>query len=161
MRFPFLFLALSLVLGILLSSLLSLPLFSWILSLAASLTCGWLCYSIHKNKLAFVFILLSTFLLGASFYTSTNINFENNSLRKLEFTSYADFTGKLDSSDINATMIDESIPPLKKTPSGTSDISRLRTPAFNNSRAWTTASVSSICHFGSKSSCHQRDILGF
>ena len=95
MRFPFLFLALSFVLGILLSSLLSLPLFSWILSLAASLTCGWLCYSIHKNKLAFVFILLSTFLLGASLYTSTNINFENNSLRKLEFTSYADFTGKL------------------------------------------------------------------
>ncbi len=95
MRFPFLFLALSLVLGILLSSLLSLPLFSWILSLAASLTCGWLCYSIHKNKLAFFFILLSTFLLGASFYTSTNINFENNSLRKLESTSYADFTGKL------------------------------------------------------------------
>ena len=95
MRFPFLFLAVSLILGILLSSLLSLPLFSWILSLVASLTCGWLCYSIQKNKLAFIFILLSTFLLGASLYTSAHINFENNSLRKLEFTSYADFTGKL------------------------------------------------------------------
>ncbi|MGD2246506.1 MAG: DNA internalization-related competence protein ComEC/Rec2 [Candidatus Aminicenantes bacterium] len=83
------------VLGILLSSLLSLPLYSWVLSLVASLTCGWLCYSIQKHKLAFTFILLSTFLLGASLYTSAHINFENNSLRKLEFTSYADFTGKL------------------------------------------------------------------
>ncbi len=95
MRFPFLFLTVSLILGILLSSLLPLPLFSWILSLVASLTCGWLCYSIQKIKWAFIFILLSTFLLGASLFTFTHINYENNSLRKLEFTSYADFTGKL------------------------------------------------------------------
>ena len=95
MRFPFLFLALSLASGILLASLLSLPLFSWILSLAASLACGWLCYSIHKNKLAFVFVLLATVLLGAGLYTSTNIDFEDNSLRKLEFTAYADFTGNI------------------------------------------------------------------
>ncbi len=95
MRFPFLFLALSLALGILLSSLLALSLLSWILSLLASLVCGWLFLSIHKNTLAFVFILLATVLLGGSLHTLSNKNFEGNSLRKLNLTSYADFTGRL------------------------------------------------------------------
>ena len=95
MRFPFLFLVLSLALGILFSSLLPLSLISWILSLLASLVCSWLFFSIHKNKLAFVFILLATLLFGGSLYTFTNKNFEENSLWKLNFISYADFTGKL------------------------------------------------------------------
>jgi len=95
MPFPFLFLALCLAVGILFSSILSLPLLSWLLSLLASLFCSWLLFSIHKNRLAFVFILLTTFLLGACLHTFIDRNFEENSLRRLRLTSYADFTGRL------------------------------------------------------------------
>jgi len=95
MPFPFLFLALCLAAGILFSSIIPLPLLSWLLSLLASLVCSWLFFSIHKNRLAFVFILLTTFLLGACLHAFTDRNFEKNSLHRLELTSYADFTGRL------------------------------------------------------------------
>jgi competence protein ComEC len=95
MPFPFLFLALCLAVGILFSSILSLPLISWLLSLLASLVCSWLFFFIHKNRLAFVFILLTTFLWGACLHALVDRNFEKNSLRRLKLTSYADFTGRL------------------------------------------------------------------
>lgn len=95
MAFPFLFLALSLGAGILFSSLFSFPLLSWILSLLAALACAWLSFSIQKNKLAFVFVLLTTFLFGASLFTSANRNYEENRLHTLELSSYADFTGRI------------------------------------------------------------------
>ncbi len=95
MCFPFLFLALCLAIGILFSSILSLSLLSWLLSLLGSLVCAWLFFSIHKNKLAFVFILLATFLLGACLHNFMDRNFEENSLHRLKLTSYADFTGRL------------------------------------------------------------------
>ncbi|UCE21448.1 MAG: hypothetical protein JSV46_04290 [Candidatus Aminicenantes bacterium] len=95
MPFPFLFLALCLAAGILFSSIIPLPILSWLLSLLASLVCGWLFFSIHKNRLAFVFILLTTFLLGACLHAFTDKNFEENSLHRLKIASYADFAGRL------------------------------------------------------------------
>jgi len=95
MPFPFLFLALSLASGILFSSLLSFSLLTWILSLVASLSCAWLFFLLRKERQAFLFILLSTFLLGASLYSLSSSNFEENSLRKLKLSNYADFYGTL------------------------------------------------------------------
>jgi competence protein ComEC len=45
--------------------------------------------------MAFVFILLTTFLWGACLHTLRERNFEENSLHRLKLTSYADFTGRL------------------------------------------------------------------
>jgi competence protein ComEC len=95
MPFPFLFLALSLASGILLSSLLSFSLLTWTLSLMASLACAWLFFLFRKERQSFLFILFSTFLLGASLYSLSNRNFDENSLRRLRLSNYADFYGTL------------------------------------------------------------------
>lgn len=95
MPFPFLFLAVSLALGILLSTLFSFSFYTSLLVLAASLFIAWLFYLLNKLKLSFFFILLSTLLLGSSLTCLHQKNFENNSLRKLEYNDYADFYGKL------------------------------------------------------------------
>lgn len=95
MPFPFLFLALSLASGILLSSLLSFSLLTWILFLVASLAFAWLFFLLRKERQAFLIILISTFLLGASLYSFSNRNFDENSLRRLELSNYADFYGTL------------------------------------------------------------------
>jgi competence protein ComEC len=95
MPFPFLFLALSLASGILLSSLISFSLLTWILFLVASLAFAWLFFLLRKERQAFLIILISTFLLGASLYSFSNRNFDENSLRRLELSNYADFYGTL------------------------------------------------------------------
>jgi competence protein ComEC len=95
MPFPFLFLALSLASGILLSSLLSFSLLTWILSLVASLVFAWLFFLLRKERQAFLIILVSTFLLGASLYSFFDKNFDENSLRRLRLSNYADFYGTL------------------------------------------------------------------
>jgi hypothetical protein len=95
MPFPFLFLALSLASGILLSSLLSFSLLMWILSLLASLFFAWLFFLFRKERQAFLFILLATFLFGASLYSLANKNYDENSLHKLSLSGYADFYGTL------------------------------------------------------------------
>jgi competence protein ComEC len=95
MPFPFLFLALSLASGILLSSVLSFSLLTWVLSLTASFVCAWLFFLLRKERYSFLFILLSTFLLGASLYSLSNRNFNENSLRQLRLSDYADFYGTL------------------------------------------------------------------
>ena len=63
-------------------------------------------------------------------------------------------------SAINATMIEESIPPLRNAPSGTSAISCRLTTRPSSSRACAITSGSLSSHFGSKSSCHQRETCG-
>jgi len=95
MPFPFIFLALSLASGILLSFYLSFSLLTWILSLVASQACAWLFFLLRKERQAFLFILLSTFLLGASLYSLSHRDFEENSLRGLRLSNYADFYGTL------------------------------------------------------------------
>jgi competence protein ComEC len=61
----------------------------------ASLSCAWLFFLLRKERQAFLFILLSTFLLGASLYSFSHRNFEKNSLRGLRLSNYADFYGTL------------------------------------------------------------------
>jgi competence protein ComEC len=60
-----------------------------------SLACAWLFFLLRKERQAFLFILISTFLLGASFYSLSNRNFDENSLRRLRLSNYADFYGTL------------------------------------------------------------------
>jgi len=95
MPFPFLFLALSLASGILLSSLLSFSLLTWISSLLISLAFAWLLFLLRKERQAFFIILISTFFLGAGLYSFFNRNFDENSLRRLRLSNYADFYGTL------------------------------------------------------------------
>jgi len=61
----------------------------------ACLACAWLLYPLQKHKLSFLFVLFTTFLFGASLYTFSSRSFEENSLRKLKQTTYADFYGTL------------------------------------------------------------------
>lgn len=93
MAFPFLFLAISLAAGILISSFLTFSLLSWFLALAFSLFLAWLLFFIRKEKATFLFVLFSAFLLGASLYISSSKTFEENSLHKLQISQYADFYG--------------------------------------------------------------------
>jgi len=95
MSFPFLFLALSLALGILFSSILSFSLLSLVLSMMACLACAWILFSLRKERLSFLFILISTLIFGASLYSFSNRTFEENTLRKLKHSTYVDFYGTM------------------------------------------------------------------
>jgi len=95
MPFPFLFLALSLAAGILFSSLLSFSMLSLILSLLLCLGLCWLSFLFKKDKLSFLWILLTAVIFGASLYSLSSRGFEKNSLRQFKYTDYVDFYGKL------------------------------------------------------------------
>ncbi len=95
MAFPFVFLAAALASGILFSSLIPFPVKALISFSAACLFFSWTFFILKKNKVAFLFILLTTFLLGASLYSFYNWKYEKNSLYQLKLSSYADFSGKL------------------------------------------------------------------
>jgi len=95
MPFPFLFLTVSLAAGILLSSCLSFPFQISLFLSGVFLSLAWLFFSFRKNKLSFLFILLTAAFLGSGLNSFHQKNFENNSLHKLEYKGYADFYGKL------------------------------------------------------------------
>jgi len=95
MTYPFLFLALLLAAGILLSSLVFLPLPLLLFLLLLSLTLSWLSFIFRKNKFAFSLILLTTFLFGSSLYRLTDTNYENNDLHQFQASGYVDFYGTL------------------------------------------------------------------
>ncbi len=95
MTYPFLFLAVFLAAGILLSSLIFLPLPLLLFLLLFSLTTAWLFFIFRKTKFAFFLILLTTFLFGSSLYRLTDRNYENNSLHQLQPSGYVDFYGTL------------------------------------------------------------------
>ena len=95
MSFPFLFIALSLASGILVSSLLSFSPAILIFSLLVCLGCAWLLFLNKKEKLSFLSLLLTTIILGASLHTFSNKSYEANPLLKLKDTEYIDFYGKL------------------------------------------------------------------
>jgi competence protein ComEC len=95
MPFPFLFLALSQILGILFSSFVPVSINLLISLLIVILLCAWVFFFVGKNKLAFASILLSTFLLGASLFTHSSEKFDRNQLHNWKHTEYADFYGKL------------------------------------------------------------------
>jgi len=96
MAFPFLFMALSLIPGIFLSSLFSIPLPILVVLLVSSLIAAWICLTgLRKNKPAFVFLMISTFLLGASLFTHSNVQYEKNPFHKIQKESYIDLKGVL------------------------------------------------------------------
>lgn len=96
MAFPFLFIALAFASGILFSSGLSLPLF-WLLTLLViSLILAWVnLISLRKNIPAFLFLLISTFLLGASLYNHSHSKYHQNRLFNFKQESYVDIQGTL------------------------------------------------------------------
>lgn len=95
MAFPFFFLILSLMAGILFSHSLFSSLVAFIFFLVLSLSFAWFFFFSNRMRLSFSLILLSTFLLGASLYTSYDKNFEKNPLHSLKHKAYADFYGTL------------------------------------------------------------------
>ncbi|MFP4081270.1 MAG: DNA internalization-related competence protein ComEC/Rec2 [Candidatus Aminicenantes bacterium] len=95
MAFPFLFLSVSLAWGIFLSRFLSISPGAWAVILLVILSFAWILFLLRRTKLSFFFVLLSTFLLGASLYSVHHKNFEANSLHNLHYKDYADFYGTL------------------------------------------------------------------
>lgn len=95
MAFPFLFLSLSLIAGILFSHLLFSSLLVFVLCLGCILLLGWIFFFLKRTSLSFVLVLLSTFLLGAGLHTIYYRNFEENPLHNLKYKDYADFYGTL------------------------------------------------------------------
>ncbi|MGM0467093.1 MAG: DNA internalization-related competence protein ComEC/Rec2 [Acidobacteriota bacterium] len=96
MAFPFLFTALFFASGILFSSLLNIPLSILLVFLFFSILLAWLYLTgFRKNKSAFVFLVISTFFLGASFYTYSNAGYEKNPLHQFKEESYIDIKGVL------------------------------------------------------------------
>lgn len=96
MPFPFLFVVLTLAAGILLAFLFPLSPLILILAVLICLIGAWfIFFSIRSLKLAFLFILLTTFFLGSLLYTHRNQEFEKNRLHRLALSSYADFYGSL------------------------------------------------------------------
>ena len=93
--YPFLFLAISLALGILLASLVPLPLGLSVVGLLACLAAGWAAYLLRKNRGAFAAALLAAVFLGSGLCTKCGADYEANPLKKFDFAEYADFTGRL------------------------------------------------------------------
>lgn len=95
MPFPFLFLALSLIIGIWLSSTYALPLGPAVILLAAGLAGGWIFFALKKHTLGFLLLLLATAGLGAGVYSSFDGRYERNPVHNFQQSTYADFYGTL------------------------------------------------------------------
>jgi len=95
MPFPFLFLALSLIIGIRLSSTHALPLGPAVIILAAGLAGGWIFFALKKHAFGFLFLLLATAGLGAGVYSSFDGRYERNPVHNFQQSAYADFYGTL------------------------------------------------------------------
>lgn len=93
MAFPFLYLAISFVAGILFSHFLLSPLWAFVLILAISLTVSWMLFFFNRIRLSFFCLLISVFLLGANLHTYQNKNFSENALHILKHEGYVDFFG--------------------------------------------------------------------
>jgi len=96
MAFPFLFLTLALIFGILLGSLYSLPLTWLILIILLLLSAAWI-FFLYQKKLKPVFFLLltATCLLGTAIYTQNNSNYNNNPLKNFPAADYVDLEGTI------------------------------------------------------------------
>jgi len=95
MLFPFLYITLSLGSGILLSSLLSVPLSVWAALTALTLVSSWLIFFLRKTFPAFVGGLLAVFFLGAALFSFSHSSLEKNPLRSYASEDYVDFIGTL------------------------------------------------------------------
>jgi len=95
MPFPFLFLAVSLAVGILLSSFFSFSYQVALFLLIGALISAWIFFLGRKNKISLLLILCSTLFLGSTLRTLHQNSYEKNPLHNLDYTQYADFYGKL------------------------------------------------------------------
>ncbi|MFQ6081867.1 MAG: DNA internalization-related competence protein ComEC/Rec2 [Candidatus Aminicenantia bacterium] len=95
MSYPFLFLTITLIFGILIGSYFSLPISYLISGLVFFFLLSWLFYFSKKYKICFYSILVSLIIFGASLQILDTEKFEQNSLHQLKFTQYADFYGIL------------------------------------------------------------------
>ncbi len=92
---PFLFLAVSVASGILISSLLFLPSSVLMPGLVACLSAAWLAYFLRRTRLSLTCALAAVFFLGAGLYFRAEHNYQSNSLVQVSIDGYADFTGRL------------------------------------------------------------------
>ncbi len=95
MTSPFLRLAVSLASGILLSSLVFVPLSVSVSGLLVCLILAWLAFFWRKNNLTLAFVLAAVFFLGIGLYSQADQNYRHNPLQRFDFGGYADFTGRL------------------------------------------------------------------
>jgi len=95
MPYPFLFLSISLTIGIWLSSTTALPPGPPALVLALALGGAWLFFALKKLRTSFLLLLLATAALGAGVYASFDRGYERNSLHLFPQGTYADFYGTL------------------------------------------------------------------
>lgn len=95
MAFPFLFLSLALTAGIVFSRCLFSSLAVSLILLVVGLLLGWFFFSQNRLKHSFTFILLATFLFGASLHSLHDQEYENNPLHQFKAAGYADFFGTL------------------------------------------------------------------
>ena len=93
--YPFLFLALCLVAGIVFSAFLSIPLPIHVFLLLGSLLTAWIFFILRKIKWVFSLILLTTFFFGSGLYRLSDNNFKNNPLHQFQASGYVDFYGTL------------------------------------------------------------------
>ena len=95
MPFPFLFLALALIAGIVAVSVPVLPTAAAAPALIASLLGAWTFYLIKKNRAAFVLTLAATVFFGAALTAYRDKEYETNALHALKLDDYADLFGTL------------------------------------------------------------------
>jgi len=95
MPFPFLFLALALIAGIVAVSVPVLPAAAAPPALIASLLGAWVFYIIKKNRAAFVLTLAATVFFGAALTAYRDKEYETNALHALKTNDYVDLFGTL------------------------------------------------------------------
>ena len=95
MAFPFFYLTLSLLAGILFSHFLFSSLWVTVFALATGIVFSWIFFIFNKLRLSFFCLLISVFLFGANLYTCHNKNFTENALHRLRHKGYVDFFGTI------------------------------------------------------------------
>jgi len=95
MPFPFLFLAIALIAGIVAVSVPVLPTAAAAPALITSLLGAWTFFIIKKNRAAFVLTLAATVFFGAALTAHRDKEYETNALHALKLNDYADLFGTL------------------------------------------------------------------
>jgi competence protein ComEC len=92
---PFVYLAVSLSAGILLGSRFAPGPVVAVIGLLTCLAAAWLAYILKRNTLSLALALLTAVFLGANIFSLADKDYEQNPLRKVTFSGYADFCGRL------------------------------------------------------------------
>jgi competence protein ComEC len=95
MPFPLLFVAASLIVGIVAAFALALPVAAWAGFLSAALAAAWVLFARGKNKACFGTALAASLALGGLLFAWQERSYRENPLHRLRLDAYADFTGTL------------------------------------------------------------------